>query len=230
MIEISLVRHVKVAGAPALYGSTDIMPCTAENELLLTNLTAFQQQSSAYDLVICSPLKRCRILAELFTEQNKIPLQCIESLQEINFGDFDGIPFDDTTFSINTPLGAKNWAMLEKFWEAPAVATLPQAESLADFNHRIIAAWHDIIDLCYQQNDDIDQPKRILLLAHGGVIRMILAEALRLQWQNPVLHKSLQIGYASLSKITVSRPFEKSHLNHYQVNFIGLPLVNKIVG
>lgn len=225
MIEISLVRHVKVAGAPALYGATDVMPSTEDNKCLLAKLTAFQQQGSAYDLVITSPLKRCRLVAELFAEQNEIPLQCIDNLQEINFGDFDGIPFDDPTFSIDTPLGVKHWAMLELFWQAPATATLPQAESLADFNQRISAAWYELIDYCYKQSEGIGRPKRILLLAHGGVIRMILAQILQLEWQNPILHQSLQIAYASLSKVTVTRPFEKSDLNHFQVNFIGLPLL-----
>jgi len=226
MIEISLVRHVKVAGPAALYGVTDIMPRTEDNNSLLVKLTALQQQGSAYDLVISSPLKRCRIVAELFAQQHKIPLQCIESLQEINFGDFDGIPFDDAMFSIDTSLGAKNWAMLEAFWQAPATATLPQAESLADFNHRVTTAWHEFIDACFKQSKGIEQPKRVLLLAHGGVIRMILAQVLQLEWQNPILHQSLQIGNASLSKITVTRPFEKSTVNHYQVNYIGLPLLN----
>ncbi|WP_114324911.1 histidine phosphatase family protein [Candidatus Colwellia aromaticivorans] len=226
MIEISLVRHVKVAGAPALYGSTDVMPSIEENKLLLTNLTAFQQQGNAYDLVITSPLKRCRIVAKLFAEQNKTPLQCIDTLQEINFGDFDGIPFDDASFSIGTALGAKHWAMLERFWQSPATATLPQAESLADFNLRIVSAWSELIESCYKQSDGVDRPKRILLLAHGGVIRIILAQILQLDWQNPVLHQSLQIANASVSQITVTRPFEKSDLNHYQVNFIGLPVVN----
>lgn len=228
MIEISLVRHVKVAGAPALYGSTDVMPRLEDNKLLLASLTSLQQKSSTYDFVIYSPLKRCRILAELFAQQSKIPLQCLGSLQEINFGDFDGIPFNDTTLSIDTPSGAKNWSMLEHFWEAPATVTLPQAESLADFNNRIVATWHEIIDTCYKQSDDANQPKRILLLVHGGVIRMILAQVLQLEWQNAALHQSLQISNASLSKITVTRPFEKSNVNHYQVNFIGLPLLNTL--
>ncbi|MBL4821935.1 MAG: histidine phosphatase family protein [Colwellia sp.] len=226
MIEISLVRHVKVAGPAALYGATDIMPSTEENKRLLAKLTAFQQQGNTYDLVITSPLKRCRLVAELFAEQNKIPLQCIDNLQEINFGDFDGIPFDHANFAIDAALGAKNWAMLENFWQAPATATLPQAESLADFNQRITAAWHELIDLCYRQSDNSERPKRVLLLLHGGVIRMILTQVLQLPWQNPILHQSLQIANASLSKITVTRPFAKSTVNHYQVNFIGLPLLN----
>jgi len=226
MIEISLVRHVKVVGPAALYGATDIMPDSQQNCLLLTQLTALQQQGSGYDLVFTSPLKRCRLVAELFAQQNETPLQCIDNLQEINFGDFDGIPFDHANFAIGTALGAKNWAMLEAFWQAPATATLPQAESLADFNQRIIAAWGEFIDLCYQQLDDNERPKRVLLLAHGGVIRMILAQVLQLPWQNPILHQSLQIANASLNKITVTRPFAKSTVNHYQVNFIGLPLLN----
>lgn len=223
MIEISLVRHVKVDGAPALYGSTDVMPSAEENTRLLENLMAFQQHAGCYDLVITSPLKRCRIVAEFVAKQNKTSLRCIESLQEVNFGDFDGIPFDDATFSQKTPSGKKNWSMLESFWQDPAEATLPVAESLADFNQRVSAAWLDLIESCFTKSDGIERPKRILLLAHGGVIRMVLAHILQLEWQNPMLHQGLQIGYGSLTKVTVTRPFERSNQNHFQVNFIGLP-------
>lgn len=223
MIEICLVRHVKVEGPPALYGATNVMPNAEENARLLESLTAAQQHGGSYDLVITSPLKRCRMVAELFAKRNKTPLRCIESLQEVNFGDFDGIPFDDATFSLQTSSGKKNWAMLENFWQAPAVATLPEAESLAEFNQRVSTAWGELIESCYLQEIEGKRPKRVLLLAHGGVIRMILAQILQLEWQNPILHQSLQIGYGSLTKVTVTRPFEQLNQNHFQVNFIGLP-------
>jgi alpha-ribazole phosphatase/probable phosphoglycerate mutase len=227
MIEISLVRHVKVTGAPALYGATDVMPRPAENSHLLSTLNSYQKQSKPFELVVSSPLKRCLIFATAFTDKNIIPLKSINAFQEINFGDFDGIPFDDNTFSRDTLLGTKNWTMLEQFWKAPATATLPQAESLADFNQRILAAWQELVDICIKQSEDEEhsKPKRILLVAHGGVIRIILAHALQLAWQNPVLHQSLQISNGSLSKITITRPFEDSSVNNYQVNFIGFPLL-----
>jgi alpha-ribazole phosphatase/probable phosphoglycerate mutase len=232
MIEISLVRHVKVTGAPALYGSTDVMPRLAENSHLLATLNSYQQQSEPFKLVVSSPLKRCLIFATAFADNNKIPLKCINTFQELNFGDFDGIPFDDNTFSRDTPLGTKNWAMLEKFWKAPATATLPQAESLADFNQRILAAWQELVDICFKQSEDEEHSKpklkRILLVAHGGVIRIILAHVLQLAWQNPVLYQNLQISNGSLSKVTITRPFEDSSVNNYQANFIGLPLLTSI--
>jgi len=225
MVEISLIRHVKVAGEPALYGSTDVPPTMEDNERLLAKLMAIQQQGNAYDVVITSPLKRCSIIAEVFAKQNKIPLHSVESLQEISFGHFDGIPFDDATFSLQTPAGKQNRTKLEKFWQAPAAVTLPRAECLADFNQRVSVAWYELIESFFQQNNGVERPRRILLLAHGGVIRMILAQILQLDWQSPVLHQNLQIVNASLSQVTVTRPFEKSEQNHFQVNFIGLPLL-----
>jgi len=232
MIEISLARHVKVAGAAALYGSTDVMPRSEDNSRLLSTLTIHQQQNKPFELVVSSPLNRCRLLATMFSEQNNIPLKCDDGFQEMHFGEFDGIPFDDNTFSRDTVLGAKNWTTLEQFWKAPAIAVLPQAESLADFNQRVLVAWQELIDLCFKQSEDEEhlkpKLKRILLVAHGGVIRIILAQVLQLAWQNPVLHQSLQISNGSISKITVTRPFEDSNVDHFQVNFIGLPLLTSI--
>ena len=38
ILEIDLIRHVKVDGKSALYGSTDVSPLVAENDRLLAKL------------------------------------------------------------------------------------------------------------------------------------------------------------------------------------------------
>ncbi len=51
MVEIDLIRHVKVLGKPALYGSTDVAPAAAENARLLERLLAQQKTSAEYTLL-----------------------------------------------------------------------------------------------------------------------------------------------------------------------------------
>ena len=73
MLEIDLIRHVKVKGKPALYGCTDVTPNAAENARLLERLVIQQQTSKAYQSIVCSPLKRCQLLAKAFSAQCKLP-------------------------------------------------------------------------------------------------------------------------------------------------------------
>ena len=223
MIEITLLRHAKVNGPAALYGHTDIAPQVEKNQCLLSALVQTQQRTS-YDLVISSPLQRCQILAEQLSKECQIPLACLNDFKEMNFGDLDGISFDDINFDDSSQSNSQNWQLLEKFWQAPGNITLPNSEPLAKFHHRIITAWLRLIE---QQFSDLKSEKRslkILLVTHGGVIRMILSHVLQLDWQSATLQQHLQIANASCSQITISRPFSEKNKTHSVVNYIGLPM------
>ena len=114
MIEIDLLRHVSVEGKPALYGVSDVSPSSQDNNKLLTVLTAQQNSESRYDDIISSPLQRCHTIAKAFAQQHQLPLTVVNDFQEMNFGLYDGVPFDDISFgdapfgeasSANTPFG-----------------------------------------------------------------------------------------------------------------------------
>ncbi len=219
MIEITLLRHVKVAGPAALYGKTDVAAQLAENEKFLSLLTRQYQHSTDLPLeyIVSSPLQRCRILAEQLSSNLHCSLKCIAGFQEMNFGEFDGVPFDSQT--------EQHWVALEQFWQAPASATLPKAESLTDFHQRVVSSWQLLIEQAIE-NDN----KKILLICHGGVIRMILADILSLDWKSPSWYQALKIEYASTSKVSVmaddGRGEEGEQNYHSVVNYIGLPLLS----
>lgn len=199
MSSITLLRHPKVLGEAALYGRTDVACCPQ----------AFEQASIArgkmaeqFDLIITSPLQRCALLAEKFSEQSGLPLLVEHDFQEINFGIFDGIPFADLH---------KQWPVLEQFWAQPHRFTFEQAEKLTHFNRRVVDAW---LSLLASSAD-----KRILVICHGGVIRQIIAECLGLNWQQPKLYQSLQIANSSMTKIDYFNQYKTSSIKH-----ISLPL------
>ena len=229
MLEIELIRHVKVTGKPALYGCTDIEPIANDNRRLLKYLVAQQKTTTAHQAIVCSPLIRCQVLAREFSEACHLPLELSPDLQEMNFGCFDGVPFDDIPFD-NTPFSeAKNrsskghnrklneqnpelhWSQLEAFFHAPADIVLPKAETLAVFHQRVINAWQNLlaqhIAIAAKQKES-KTPRRVLVIVHGGVIRMILAHILQLDWQQASWHQKLQIGYGSLSRVCVSQPYQ----------------------
>lgn len=240
MIEIDLIRHVKVLGKPALYGSTDVAPIGEENARLLKHLLAQQKTSNAYQGIISSPLIRCQNLAREFSQLGQLPLEISADLQEMNFGSFDGVPFDDLLFEedvvqrniVNAAQEGEekaklHWSELEGFFQTPADIVLPHAEALPDFHLRVRAAWQKLLDqqifietkqtklLNLEQKQDKKDPnkkRRILVIAHGGVIRMILAHILQLDWQQASWHQKLQIGHGSISRILISQPYQDKQL------------------
>ena len=181
----TLLRHGKVNGEPALYGHTDIA-LSAQGYSDLQNAIEKIHAQLTVDCIITSPLIRCATLAQEFSTQHKIPLQLESQLKEMHFGTWDGVPFDHTN---NT------WQQLEVFWNSPFLTHPPEGETLAFFAQRVIQAWEILI----QKNSG----QHHLIVCHGGVIRIILAHILQIDWRNANLFKQLHIDYASTTRIEI---------------------------
>jgi alpha-ribazole phosphatase len=182
---ITLVRHGKVAGPAALYGRTDIPLSTAGYNDLTRTLSSLHAQTPI-NYLISSPRLRCVQVAQEFSTQHKIPLYIEDNLQEMDFGIWDGVPFND--------LGDE-WKNIEAFWQSPHTMQPPEGESLTDFATRIIHSWKSLIDNTAPRHD--------VIICHGGVIRILIAHLLQLDWRNPALFKQLQIDYASCTRIEI---------------------------
>jgi len=209
MGNLYLLRHGKVNGPAALYGKTDIDVLPAINNEMLTSLLDNQARFSR---ILSSPLIRCQGLAQDFAKQTNKPITIIDALQEMHFGSYDGRAFDDIPYE-NTAKQSQAWAHLERFWKNPAEFSLPESEKLSDFYYRVKNAWQQLLT---NYKDD-----NILLITHGGVIRMILADILGLDWKNEKLFNQLHIGNASISKFS-NTPNNKD--NFVKVHVIGMPL------
>jgi len=255
LLEIELIRHVKVDGESALYGSTDIPPLAAENGRLVTQLISQQNTSKAYQSIISSPLLRCQSLAVEFSQRCKLPLEICVDLQEMNFGIFDGVPFDSIPFDSEPKEDVKldksflnkgieqdkkqtvHWPLLEAFFQSPATTHLPKSEDLAHFHERVIQAWQTIIkqqviiageQRAHDVQSKVKQPKnrRVLVVAHGGVIRMIIAHILQLDWQQASWHQQLHIGHASLTRVCLSQPYDNEKILQ-QITTIAMPFLKE---
>lgn len=188
---ITLVRHGKVAGPAALYGRTDISLSAAGHSDLTHTLSNLHAHTPIHQL-ISSPKIRCLHVAQEFSAQHKIPLRTDAKLQEMDFGLWDGIPFDE--------LGDE-WKNIEAFWHSPHSLQPPQGESLSDFAARVIGSWELLINNI--------KPGHHTIICHGGVIRILIAHLLQLDWRNPALFKQLHIDYASCTRIEIG-DYEKS--------------------
>ena len=90
---ITLIRHGKVDGPAALYGRTDI-PLSSTGHRDLTRTLSNLHAQTPIDQMISSPRIRCSHVAHAFSIEHKIPLRTEDKLQEMDFGIWDGIPFD----------------------------------------------------------------------------------------------------------------------------------------
>lgn len=195
------MRHGKVDGPAALYGHTNI-GCSADGLRELHNNITSLHQLNPISHIVSSPLIRCAIPAQEFSATQQLPLQIIDELKEMHFGCWDGIPFDQ--------FGAEQWLTLNQFWETPTTAHAPDGETLEQFARRIIRSWEQIHTNITAEHQ--------LVICHGGVIRIIIAHLLNLDWRNARLFRQLNIDYASNTRIEIA-----THQNALPViKYIGL--------
>ncbi|MDN3701588.1 histidine phosphatase family protein [Vibrio artabrorum] len=197
---IYLLRHGKVEGQPALNGSSDVLVHPDMQQRIGESLV---EQNLSLNRVITSPLRRCSDLADLCAKRLSLPLWVEPEFQEMNFGDVDGVAFDELK---------DNWSMLETFWQDPANHQLTGAESLQSFHDRVTQAWSQLLT---------SEGDNLLLVTHGGVIRMILAHCLDIEWKNPSLYSKLSIDNASITHIQITQFAQR----FVSVKAVGLPVL-----
>jgi alpha-ribazole phosphatase len=196
--QFDLVRHGQVDGPPALYGRTDV--ALTRNGWEQMSLQTHRLQN--LDNIVSSPLRRCRDFAESLASDHRLTLQIETGMQECDFGEWDGIKFDEHS---------QQWPLMTLFWQDPNHNTPPQGESLDTFHNRVVTSWQTLCKQHKGQNN--------LLVCHGGVIRQILAHILPTDWRSGEWYSQLQIGHASLTRIIIpAYPDAKP-----SVAFIGLP-------
>lgn len=189
MSKIYLVRHGKVDGLPALYGRTDITVANKENERILHQLCAL---NIAAEQVISSPLTRCLSLAQLYAASVGASVHRYAALKEMAFGDVDGVCFDE----LYQDKG--RWQLMEKFWADPVQHSLPNAELLAGFSYRVVHGWKNVL----KQHKDSNSQSTVVV-CHGGVIRMILAHVLGVDWRNAAWYTNLNIANGSVTSLSL---------------------------
>lgn len=178
---IRLLRHGICEGGNIFRGHWDSPLSSEGHQQMLAACTELQD----IDVIICSPLQRCRQVAEELAQQySNSDLLIEEGLKEINFGDWEGANIDS--------LMKSQQSQLEAFWSDPVSNSPPNGETMADFNQRVCQAWHNIL----QQY----QHKQILLITHGGVIRCILADVLGMSLR-PL--SRISVPHACLSQIDI---------------------------
>lgn len=179
---IELLRHGLPEGGDCMRGSTDV----ALSPIGWQQMDRALVEQAEFDHIISSPLIRCADFAKKFGQQISKQVKLVENWREIDFGDWDGIAYSQLWQQQKQPLS--------QYWSDPWRHTPPRGESLAAFDTRINQAWQQLLD-------DYEG-KHLLVVTHGGVMRQIIHQLLKLPQDNTHLSR-IDLPYASRIKITV---------------------------
>jgi alpha-ribazole phosphatase len=158
-MRIDLLRHGATVLDGCYCGSTDVALSPHGLQQMWAAVS-----DRCWDRIVSSPLQRCAAFARELAQRLSIPLVEDDRLRELHFGDWEGQRTDE--------LFARDSNALKRFWSDPAAHPPPQGERLVELQARVMAALRELIGA--------GGGNRVLLVTHGGPIRVLLGERRKL--------------------------------------------------
>ncbi|GAB3384277.1 alpha-ribazole phosphatase family protein [Azotobacter armeniacus] len=156
-LHLDLLRHGETERGGGFRGSLD-------DALTATGWAQMHAATAAagpWDLLVSSPLRRCADFATELAAAHGLPLHLEADLRELHFGAWEGRSAAELMHSDAEALG--------RFWDDPYAFTPPDGEPILDFEARVLEAIGRLRREC--------AGRRLLLVTHGGVMRLLLARA-----------------------------------------------------
>ncbi|MGD8221203.1 alpha-ribazole phosphatase family protein [Pseudomonas thivervalensis] len=180
-LRLDLLRHGETELGGGLRGSLDDALTTKGWE----QMHAAVEQSGPWDRLVSSPLQRCARFAEQLGARLNVPVHLDKDLQELHFGAWEG---RSAVALMDTDAEA-----LGQFWADPYGFTPPDGEPVLAFSSRVLAAVERLHAAYAGQ--------RVLLVSHGGVMRLLLAQARGLPREQLL---NVEVGHGALFSLAVS--------------------------
>ncbi len=156
---VDLLRHGALIGGLRYRGTTEAGLTEAGRA---TMDAVWNQLADTVDGIITSPLSRCREPATAWAEKAGIACAVLDDLHEMHYGAWEGLTA--------TEIEEQFPGMLVRWRENPVGMRIPGAETIEEFAARVTRAWQRVLD--------DSEGKHLLLLAHSGTLRVILAHVL----------------------------------------------------
>ncbi len=117
------------------------------------------------EAIYSSPLKRAMQTADIVNKNFSKDIIQNENLKEINFGDWEGLRFDEIV---------NQYPELSQQWiRNPDKMRPPKGENFLDLQKRAIIAFEEI----YNAN----KGKNVLIVSHGGLISVLICHILQIE-------------------------------------------------
>ncbi|AZL67476.1 MULTISPECIES: alpha-ribazole phosphatase family protein [Pseudomonas] len=178
---LDLLRHGETELGGGLRGSLD-------DALTATGWAQMRQavaQAGPWDILVSSPLQRCALFADELGARLGLPVQREADVRELHFGDWEGRSAAQIMQTEADALGL--------FWNDPYAFTPPAGEPVLAFAERVVAAVERLARA--------HAGKRVLLVTHGGVMRLLLARARGLPREQLL---QVEVGHGALMRLEAS--------------------------
>ncbi|WP_300730188.1 alpha-ribazole phosphatase family protein [Pseudomonas sp.] len=156
-VHLDLLRHGETELGGGLRGSLD----DALTELGWAQMREAVKDGGPWDRIVSSPLQRCAAFARELGDALKLSVQFEKGLQELHFGAWEGRSAAELMETDADALG--------QFWADPYSFTPPQGEPVAAFSARVLASVTRL--------QQAHSGERVLVVCHGGVMKLLLAQA-----------------------------------------------------
>ena len=179
-LHLDLLRHGETELGGGLRGSLDdALPAKGWAQMREAVLAR-----GPWDRLVSSPLQRCARFAEELGARLNLPVSLEQDLQELHFGAWEG---QSAVQLMETDAEA-----LGLFWADPYSFTPPDGEPVEAFSQRVRDAVLRLHQLYAGQ--------RVLLISHGGVMRLLLAQARGLPREQLL---NVEVGHGGLFSLRV---------------------------
>lgn len=115
--------------------------------------------------VYASPLARALDTAVGIAAPHGLEPGAVDGLRELDFGELEGLSYDE--------IRAERPGLYREWMEAPTSVRFPGGESFGDLRARVLPAVSEIRGR--------HEGEAVVLVAHGGAVRVVLADALGLE-------------------------------------------------
>ncbi len=179
---IDLIRHGEPQGGSLYRGHSVDDPLSETGWQQMWNSVANYDQ---WQQIISSPMRRCSEFSSELSKKNNIPFAINENLKEVGFGSWEGLSQEQVK--------KRNRVEYESFYNDPVNNRGEGFEPLDTFIKRVITSFKSI--------REAHQNKHILVVAHAGVIRAILADTLN---SPPASLYKIKIETAAISRVNAT--------------------------
>ncbi len=188
MIRLILIRHGKTTcnESGLLSGTTDSI-LSEVGQLQAKKITNYLKDEKI-DKIYATPFSRTINTIKELADLKNIEVQENNKLNEINFGDFESITFDE--------IKEKYPKEVEKMINQGNSYKYPNGESLEETFERV----KDEIDKILQESQD----STVLICSHGGTIRNIISYLLS---KDSKYHWNFKIDNGSITEIEIQDNF-----------------------
>ncbi len=177
---VDLIRHGEPVGGRKYRGQIDD-PLSDKGWAQMREAVGHHRP---WNIIISSSLSRCFDFASELGLHTGIEVKSEPRLMEVGFGVWEGRTAKE--------LQQEDPGQVDRFLSDPVNNTPPGAESLGEFEKRIIGAWKEILQLYYGQH--------ILLVGHAGMMRMIIRHVLDMPLDRMY---RIQVANAAITRIRI---------------------------